>query len=63
MAPMQYRSTDGHRHMGELPTAPGFSVEEARYRSFEVTDGTMVIYDPENPEAWIRSDSFAERPG
>lgn len=49
--------------MGELPTAPGFDVDEERYRSFEVADGTMVIYDPDNPEAWIRSNAFTETPG
>lgn len=49
--------------MGELPTAPGFGVDEERYRSFEVADGTMVIYDPDNPEAWIRSNAFTETPG
>lgn len=49
--------------MGELPTAPGFGVDDERFRSFEVADGTMVIYDPDNPEAWIRSDAFLETLG
>lgn len=27
-------------------------------RWFEVADGTVVIYDPDNPDAWIRSTTF-----
>lgn len=46
--------------MGEIPTAPEFGADGDHYRAFEVADGTMVIYDPDNPEAWIRSTAFTD---
>jgi len=37
---------------------PAFPLD--RYRSYEVDDGSYVVYDGENDEAWVRSDTTVE---
>ncbi len=33
---------------------------DGRYASIETKDGDVVIYDPEQPTAWLQSDCTAE---
>ncbi|MFB6083853.1 MAG: hypothetical protein ABEJ94_06380 [Halorientalis sp.] len=38
---------------------------EERWTGFEVGDGDYVVCDPDNPDAWLRSDTvvtLADRP-
>ena len=34
--------------------------DSARYVEEEAPDGTVVIYDSQNPDAWIQSDAPAD---
>lgn len=35
-------------------------IEKPRYQSFAVDGGDRIIYDVENEDAWIQSDTFVD---
>lgn len=35
-------------------------MSDERYRGLDVGDDEYVIYDSENPDAWIQSDSYTK---
>jgi len=40
--------------------APDVTADE-RYAELELQDGSVVIYDRENPTAWLQSDTTVKR--
>jgi len=49
-----YRMETEARHMAH--TANSRDEAGGRYASIETSDGELVIYDHEQPSAWLRSD-------
>jgi len=40
-----------------MPAAETPARDEQRYAELSLEDGSIVIYDAENPSAWIQSDA------
>lgn len=44
----------------ETQERPPSEVRYERYRAREAEDGSLVVYDEENDDAWVRSDRTTE---
>lgn len=48
--------TTDHSETDGEPSAHGDGVfEQSHVRDFPLTGGGLVLYDPDNPDAWLRS--------